>query len=353
MLPLTLKVLRDPERALRLGPDDWTRLVLEARDAGLLARLGARLEKHGLLTEIPDGPRRHLEGMARYAAKLHTDILAEIGFVRDALASRGIDLVLMKGAAYVAAESPAAEGRIFEDIDLLVPEPQIAKAEEALVEAGWTRPALDAHDTRYYYEWMHQIPPLVHRERGSLVDVHHNIVPRTAKPRIDAHKLLAEATPTSVPGVYTLSPTDLLLHSAVHLFNDGDFTSGLRDLSDMDLMLTARATDQNTAGLLGERARDLGLTRPASDALNLCRRLFQTPFPPPVNGSEARRGRLAEWLLHKCFAQAVQPLTSSPDSWPALARFALYIRGHVLKMPLHLLIPHLVFKTYRNALSKS
>lgn len=352
MLPLTVQVLRDPARALRLGPDDWTTLVLEARDAGLLARLGVRLEKHGLLTEIPDAPRRHLEGMARYAAKLHTDIRTEVGFVRDALASRGIDLVLMKGAAYVAADSPAAEGRIFEDIDLLVPEPQIAAAEDALVEAGWTRPALDDHDTRYYYEWMHQIPPLMHRERGSLVDVHHNIVPRTAKPRIDADKLLTQATPTSEPGIYTLSPTDRVLHSAVHLFNDGDFTSGLRDLSDMDLMLTALGADENAAELLGGRAGDLGLTRPAYDALALCRHLFETPFPCAGDGFERRRGRITNWLLHTCFVHAVQPLTTSKGSWPNSARLALYIRGHVLKMPLHFLIPHLAYKTYRSALMK-
>ncbi len=38
----------------------------------------------------------------------------------------------------------------------------------------------DPYDDLYYRRWMHELPPLVHSERGQLVDVHHTILPLTA-----------------------------------------------------------------------------------------------------------------------------------------------------------------------------
>jgi hypothetical protein len=340
---LTAQVLQTPECVHDLDPPAWTRLIVEARSLGLVGRLGARLAGRGLLDSVPDGPRRHLDGMARFAAKQQADVMHEVRHVRDTLVPQGIPVVLMKGAAYVAAGRAAAEGRIFEDIDLLVPENQIVAAEAALTAAGWTRSALSDHDTRYYYEWMHQIPPLVHVERESVLDVHHNIVPRTAAPQIDAAALVHAAEPTTEPGVYTLAPADMVLHSALHLFNEGEFDRGLRDLSDLDLLL--REIGRADPGLerLRRRARTLGLDRPLGYALRMTSAFFQTPLPPSGLGADSTAG-LTERFLTACFRRAVLP--PGMARWPGRepVRFFLYVRGHLLKMPLRLLLPHLATK---------
>ncbi|MBK1668951.1 hypothetical protein CKO28_13010 [Rhodovibrio sodomensis] len=340
MRPLTARVLAAPETVSNLGPDAWTDLILEARDTGLLGRLGARLVRHGLLDQVPDAPRRHLDGMARFAAKQHTDVMAEVRRIRDVFGAHGLPVVLMKGAAYVATDSPAAEGRTFEDIDLLVPEARIAEAEAALTAAGWTRPPLTPHDSRYYYEWMHQIPPMVHRERGSLVDVHHNIVPRTAAPRIDARDLLAHAKATPEPGVYALAETDLVIHSAAHLLNEGDFTNGLRDLSDLDLLLRRLLRADPDLVELRRRAKALGFGHPVSWALWLVQETCDTPVGADVPGP---RG-LVDRAMLASFRRAVLPGTNFAA---ASARAALYVRGHLLKMPVRLLVPHLLVKAAR------
>jgi len=43
--------------------------------------------------------------------------------------------------------------------------------------------------------------------------------------------------------------------------------------------------------------------------------------------------------------RGLQPNHSSAhDRWTPMALFALYVRGHYQRMPLHLLLPHLLYK---------
>src|SRR5205085_11661497 len=131
-----------------------------------------------------------------------------------ALCPLGIPLILLKGAAYVAAGLPAGRGRLFSDIDVLVPKPLLPEVESALMLAGWASHNHDAYDQRYYREWMHELPPMEHLRRGNAIDVHHAILPETARAHPDSGKLRAAARPvTGRPGVAVLAPADMVLHS--------------------------------------------------------------------------------------------------------------------------------------------
>ena len=102
-------------------------------------------------------------------------------------------VVLLKGAAYTVADLPAARGRIFSDVDLMVPKDRIAEAETTLRNHGWVAGATNAYDQRYYRTWMHQIPPLTHFRRETVIDVHHTIVPETARTPVAAGRLFDAA----------------------------------------------------------------------------------------------------------------------------------------------------------------
>ena len=52
-------------------------------------------------------------------------------------------------------------------------------AEQLLLHAGWSHMKADEYDQHYYREWMHELPPLQHKERGTVVDLHHGILPVT------------------------------------------------------------------------------------------------------------------------------------------------------------------------------
>ncbi|WP_311964411.1 nucleotidyltransferase family protein, partial [Acinetobacter baumannii] len=89
----------------------------------------------------------------------------------------------------------AGRGRLFSDVDILVPKPRLDEVEAALMLHGWASTHLDPYDQRYYREWMHEIPPKVHVRRGISIDVHHAIMPETAADRPDPDLLRAAAIP--------------------------------------------------------------------------------------------------------------------------------------------------------------
>ena len=66
---------------------------------------------------------------------------------------------------------------------------------EALLldKGGWEWVKEDAYDDAYYRDHMHELPPLIHKERDRMIDVHHTILPLTARPRPDAEGMLADA----------------------------------------------------------------------------------------------------------------------------------------------------------------
>src|SRR5512139_1348835 len=280
LLPRTL---RTPELAARLSLAQWDLLVRQARHAGLLARLLSRLEEQGLTETIPGPARWHFEAAATLAHKQQIAVRWEVGQIRAALAALDAPLVVMKGAAYVMAGLPAARGRLFNDIDILVPRGLLNRAEAALMLAGWHTTGLSAYDDRYYRRWMHEIPPMQHLRRATVIDVHHAILPDTARYFPDPEKLLGRIVPVAdMPGVYVLSAEDRILHSAAHLFHDGELPHGLRDLSDLDLLLRHEATAPGFWARLVARADELKLGRSLFYALRYAQHFFATPMPPEV-----------------------------------------------------------------------
>jgi hypothetical protein len=313
--------------------------------------LALAVKEAGLVEQVPAAPARHMEAALAAQSRLRQATRWEVENLVTALRPYGIRLVLMKGAAYEMAQAPPARSRLFNDIDVLVPRGELANAELALLMAGWTTVPMDAYDRRYYRQWMHELPPMRHRHRRSVVDIHHNLVPDTARIHPDPERLLAAAvTCPDRSDVWVLAPTDMVLHSAVHLFNDGEFDHGLRDLFDIRDLVRHFLTDERDWNHLVERAGELELGRPLFYALRYLSRDLGCEVPHTATAA------LQEWspprpvrpVLDRVFRQGLRPdHRSCRDPATAVARWFLFVRGHFLRMPLHLLIPHLVRKSFR------
>jgi hypothetical protein len=272
----------------------------------------------------------------------------EIGHIGKALKSAGLPLLLLKGAAYVAADLPAAQGRTFSDIDLLVPKARINEAEAAMMMHGWISTHHDAYDQRYYREWMHELPPMQHGKRMTVVDVHHAILPETAASKPDSAKLIAVSVAVpGRPGVHVLQPVDMVIHSACHLFHEEELDKGLRDLTDLDALLRHFADLPDFWPMLVERARELDLVRPLFYALRYAGKLLHTPVPESAMREAAGGGPPLPLALtmDALYGRALLPLHPSCTDWlGGTARRALFFRAHWLRMPPALLVRHLAHK---------
>ncbi|UUX98862.1 nucleotidyltransferase family protein [Sphingomonas sp. J315] len=318
---LVARALRDPASVLALDAQGWTELLCAARAETLIGSLAHRVE--GLA--IPDAAARVLADARAAAEQGRMAALWEAEMARRALVPSGMPVVLLKGTAFVASGLSAGQGRQIGDLDILVPRERIEEAEGLLLSAGWEWVKPDPYDDAYYRRWMHELPPLIHRERDRMIDVHHTILPLTARVTPDAGALIASAEPLG-NGLAVLPPEGMIVHAAAHLFADGDLQGGLRNLWDIRCLLDE--FDGSGFDLkLAACAAQHGLTREVARSLRLSEYLFGEGAALTLGDRIYVRRLLAR------------------DGWGQrtrkLAEMGFYLRGHWLRMPPLMLAKHL------------
>ncbi|WP_420607035.1 nucleotidyltransferase family protein [Novosphingopyxis sp.] len=342
--------LRDPRAASGFGARHWNGLIAAARAERLIGALADRLDGRG----VPDEVAAVLADARSAAEQERRAALWEADCARRALADYEGKAVLLKGTAYVAADLAAGRGRSIGDLDLLVAEDDLEKVEAALLGAGWEWVKENAYDDQYYRRWMHELPPLIHRTRDRMIDVHHTILPRTARPTPDAKAMLGSAIAlepdaeqkgvrlakfSSWHGLHVLSPADMVVHSIAHLFADGELDGGLRNLWDIDRMLREFAVAPNFWDALAVRARRHQLLPFVRRALRLSERIYGTPVDGKLKGKPSP---FDPWYEKRLMAR---------DGWGRPTRrwlrFAFTLRGHWLRMPPIMLARHLWTKWRR------
>jgi Uncharacterised nucleotidyltransferase len=313
----------------------WTEVIACARAESLLGSLAWRLSA----LELPPRVEALLAAARADGEAAQVQALWEAEMARRALAPLGIPVILLKGTAYAAAGLDARCGRSIGDLDVLVPRTALADAERALLAAGWEWVKEDAYDDQYYRRWMHELPPLIHRERDRMIDVHHAILPLTARPKPDMESMIASSV--ELPdGLRVLHPADMIVHAAAHLFADGDLAGGLRNLWDIDRLIrqfSSRGYEFTVE--LRERAWEHDLVPAVARALRAARTLYSTPVDDRLAGPARLSDRLfrRRLLARDAWGRPRRPLT----------RLGFYVRSHWLRMPPLMLARHLWVKARR------
>jgi hypothetical protein len=323
------RALRDPDSMAALDGEGWTALLTIARAELLLGTLAYRLES----IDLP-GPIQAAIRDARLNVEYqHRTALWEADCALRALAEFDGKIVLMKGTAYVAAGLKAGEGRHIGDLDIMVAQDRISQVEQLLLtKGGWEWVKEDAYDDAYYRDHMHELPPLIHKERDRMIDVHHTILPMTARPRPDANAMLEDAI--AIPsGLSIFSPEDMVCHCAAHLIADGDLTGGMRNLWDMHCLLSEFAErDAAFWEKLEARSRHHQLLPVVSRAVRLASQLYGTQLPQSWS--------TANWLDSAYIRRLL-----ARDQWgrgsAKFTRLIFYIRSHWMRMPPLMLAQHL------------
>lgn len=328
------RALADPASVAGLDADGWTALLAMARAEQLIGTLAVRLDglPMSAAVKVVLADARDAAAQGRRAA------LWEAEMARRALASIDCPFVLLKGTAFVAAGLSAGQGRSIGDLDILVPRASIDAVEAALLAAGWEWVKPDPYDDAYYRRWMHELPPLIHRERDRMIDVHHTILPLTARITPDADVLIDSSVALG-NGLRVLSPEHMIVHAAAHLLADGDLAGGLRNLWDIDrLCREFGGEDPNFYLTVMEAGHLHGLWNEVGRALRLANQMFDTPIkgcdsPICIRFDERPGDR---WFRRRLTAR---------DGWGRpirpLTRLVFYVRSHWLRMPPAMLARHL------------
>lgn len=317
-----VEALRDPQSVANFSPSQWTELIAMARAEALAGTLAYRLKEQ----QMPDGIAAILADHRTGAEQGKRTALWEAEMCRRALAPLGIITILLKGTAYAAADLPASQGRQIGDLDILVPRARLADAEKALLGAGWEWVKEDAYDDAYYRQWMHELPPLIHKDRDRMIDVHHTVLPLTARITPDADAMIAD-TIEIAGGYFILSPEDRMCHAVAHMFADGDMQGGLRNLWDIWCLQPDCAVES-----LKGRAEQHGLSAEVARALRLADAFYGTREIEQLSGMDALIAR--RLLARNGWGQETRKVE----------RLGFYVRSHWLRMPPMMLARHLLTK---------
>jgi hypothetical protein len=347
-MALAFAAVRDPASLAGIAPAQLDLTLRVMRRLRLLGRVAWQLDSRGLLRNFPPIVIEQLRSALVLAEARSRLLRWELVQLANCLqpATHG-PVVVLKGGAYLLLDLPNARGRLPSDVDLLVHEQALPAHEARLQESGWRSSPLSAYDDRYYREWTHEIPPLKHVEREVEIDLHHNILQRTARLKPDASLLLAAAKPAA-HGLAVLAPVDMTLHAMTHLFYSSEQHEALRELADIAGLLEHFGPSVSDFWReLPGRARQLDLVRPAAYALRYCARLLDTTIPDEVQREFAPHApppwvlRAMDWCVPRAL---VVPHPDGAGSAGAIARVLLQIRAHWVRMPPGLLARHLGYK---------
>ena len=352
-MPL-LSLLKQPQIIKKFTNTDWNLTLRQADEAKMLARVDALIIDNDLQSYVPEKINHHFYSEQVRIKHLHVQVKEEVKLLNQMFAHLGITPIYLKGAAYVLAGYKLAMSRTFGDIDILVNKDQINSTEIALKCQGWVSQKNNDHDQEYYRKYMHEIPPMQNIARGTIIDIHHNILPVCTNETIDITELTAHAKLVDTAQgqqEYVLSPEAMFLHSAIHLFHEGELEQGLRGLSDLGLLFQHfNQTEDDFSQQLITLAKTINHQQSLYYAWHYLELILSRTLPNKAQlfvtayQKNMRHAKLMDFI----FTQQLIPHHSSVKTWKfSLSSTLVYWRGHLLRMPLKLLIPHLLTKTLR------
>lgn len=319
------------------SPQQWTVFLQQARQQGLTARFYYLLQTRQLLDQVPLQVKLHGESGARYAQKQQHTLYSELQQLESLFAGADYPCLLLKGAAYRSQALAVSYGRLFSDIDILVPAEKLRHVRDRLFFYGFREGEMTDYDRDYYLNWSHQNPPLQHYQRGTVIDLHHHIYPTASARTIDITPLFTHAV--NIPGSVFKVPASahLFIHAAVHLFYQEETHKLTKDVIDLnDLLLEVQHQQQ-----LDFMLEQAGIMSVQSAVINACWVLYK------LFNNVAAKAALESPILPAPQLRVCNMLLTMLQGQPVPAWFARqlwFVRGHSLKMRWQVLVYHSLAK---------
>lgn len=352
---MLVQVLRSPRSINNFNTQDWNLLLRQAHSSKMLTRLSNSFYNHNVINLVPEKVLNHINSEQVKVAYLQAQVKREVQELNELFDELNINAIYLKGTAYLLAELPVAEGRVFSDIDILINQSDIDKVEISLKCRGWKSQKTEDHDQEYYRKYMHEIPPLQNILRGTVIDIHHNILPVCNDKKIDIDLLTDNSLTLNDINTHKyqnqiLAPDAMFLHSAIHLFHEGELEQGLRGLSDLDILFSYfEENETNFSQQLINLSEKINQQESLFYAWRYLDKVLNRQLPKAaqlfVSSYQEKIKSLA--ITDFIFLNLLDVHHSTRASWKfSIAVIIAYWRGHLLRMPLRLLIPHLIKKLW-------
>lgn len=348
-----VELMREPTEVVKLTVSDQSDLIIVLRHQKVLARFAFFVQQAGVFEQLHEKTQRHLKNALKIAEKQKEQVRLEAGIISKLLKRDSDFVVFLKGAAYTLSGKPVGKGRVYSDIDILVNKSQLKRCEQALALDGWFGQEINDYDDKYYRKWAHEIPPLEHAQRGTIIDVHHNIIPIVSRdaPTVES---LKEHINTNSEGIQMLSQPAQFVHSSVHLFRNEDYSNGFRDLTDLYLLLTDEDPDLVNDSMLNQIqqvADELDFKYEVGLSLSFLKKILKLDIPQKTIDANLNKSAIRVAFDHYVFNDVLMPQHDLlAHSKTPFKHFLAIVRGHFIKMPVGLLMYHLLVKSGRNVI---
>jgi len=214
----------------KLSSYDWDNVIQLSARHDVTPLLYQHLKSSSI--KIPVSTLQKLRKIFLYSAVRNRSLYNELSKVLKALQEENIPVIVLKGAYLAEVIYSKIALRSMCDVDILVRKTDLLKAEEKLLEMGYSSSRVD--DIEVACAKCQHIPPVT-KPGTAPVEIHWTLERSTSPFTIDVDGLWKIARPATIAGVevLALSPEDLLLHLCLHSAYHHLFEHGLRPLCDI------------------------------------------------------------------------------------------------------------------------
>lgn len=293
----------------RSGPD-WGELLISANEQGLLPIFCKNVQTYAGEALPPAWQQRVSEEFMRNSCR-NLAMTAELLRLMEAFESNGVLATPYKGPVLAAQAYGDVALRQFSDLDIMVPQRQIAAAHDVLLGLGFRALAPDLVRRGKTAQVCRQIPGqyAYWKEPDTMVELHTELTLRYFPQRLDVDELCGRRESASVGGrqLRTFSREDTLLllsvHGSKHLWERLGWIA--------DVTALAGAAHPIDWALALERGKRWGVQRMVLLGAGLAAELYKLRLPDEVAGRLARDGvarHLINGICERFFAaEPVQP----------------------------------------------
>lgn len=180
-------------------------VVLPAMQAGIRAM--------GEECPLPSDLALFFREMEQANRRRNAELRRQLEELSRLFAGHGLAAVLLKGGCELVTPSYSAPARRFiSDLDLLVTEADIDRANEILIQAGCVPAEMAEINARTH----HHLPALMHAEWTAPVELHRELAQHGDTAILPADELIKKATPSGLSGILIPCWQDRLTHLAIH-----------------------------------------------------------------------------------------------------------------------------------------